>query len=272
MNENSVAHDIAPPVVDLSPLFAGCRALILEDEIGEPIRDALLVAGFEAVDLVLTGEGALKAAAANRYDILILDRVNSGMEGLEVLDRVRKRPNGLATPPDVPTLVYSLLGGEAHRIHGLIERGADDYIPKPASDDELLARIAVQLRRTRPQAEEPDWSCAPLTVEPEAKVVTINGRKLSLTTRETDILIELWRERGNPLSQSMLWDRCWIDKGWSHFPEEYANTVDQAIKRLRKSLKNQCAEIPDPYHPLVVNIWAQGFALRNLIDLEQGAA
>ena len=242
---------------NIADTFAGCRALILEDEIGAEMKAALEAAGCDHVDLVETGEAALSALKGETYDVL-------------VLDRVRRRPNGLKTDPDVPALVYSLLGGEEQRIHGLIARGADDYVPKPATSEELVARVAAQLRRRKPTMRSKGWTCAPLEVDADTKDVRCNGRLLQLTSREADILVELYKERGNPLSQSMLWDRCWIGKGWSHFPEEFANTVDQAIKRLRKSLKRQCPDIPDDFHPLVTNIWAQGFALRNLASMEGG--
>lgn len=249
-----------------SELFAEAHALVLEDEIGEEIRDALQAAGFAAVDLVTTGEDALAKMADTAYDVVLLDRINPGMEGLEVLDRIRAG-DGLATRNDTPVLVYSLLGGEDQRIHGLLARGADDYIPKPASAEELVARVAAQLRGRKPAKAKAEWSINPIAIDEQARVVSIHGDPVALTTRETDILIELHREQGNPLSQSMLWDRCWIGKGWTHMPEEFANTVDQAIKRLRRSLNKQCGAIPDAYHPLVVNIWAQGFALRNLANL-----
>ena len=250
-------------------LFADARALVLEDEIGEEIRDALDAAGFGTVDLVTTGEDAIERLAATAYDVVLLDRINPGLEGLEVLDRIRAG-EGLATPADTPVLVYSLLGGEDQRIHGLLARGADDYIPKPASPEELVARVAAQLRGRKPAKAKEEWSIYPLAIDEQARVVSIHGEPVTRTTRETDILVELHREQGNPLSQSMLWDRCWIGKGWSHIPEEYANTVDQAIKRLRRSLKKQCSAIPEAYHPLVVNIWSQGFALRNLANLAAG--
>lgn len=248
----------------IADTFADCRVLILEDEIGADLRQALLDAGFAEADLVETGEAALEALAANAYDVVVLDRINPGLEGLEVLDRIRARPNGMATAADVPALVYSLLGAEAQRIHGLIARGADDYVPKPATNEELIARVAAQLRRRGPVVRARAWTCAPLVIDPDLKTATIDGRRLALTSREADLLVELYNERGNPLSQSMLWDRCWIGKGWTHFPEEFANTVDQAIKRLRRTLLRQCPEIPEEEHPLIVNIWAQGFALRNL--------
>jgi two-component system OmpR family response regulator len=250
-------------------LFAEARALVLEDEIGEEIRDALAAAGFAAVDLVTTGEDAVAKLAEKAYDVVLLDRINPGMEGLEVLDRIRAG-DALATAADTPVLVYSLLGGEDQRIHGLLARGADDYIPKPASAEELVARVAAQLRGRKPAKAKEDWSIHPLAIDEQARVVSIHGKPIALTTRETDILVELHREQGNPLSQSMLWDRCWIGKGWTHMPEEFANTVDQAIKRLRRSLTRQCGAIPEAYHPLVVNIWSQGFALRNLANLEAG--
>ncbi len=253
---------------NIADTFTGCRALILEDEIGDEMKAALADAGCETVDLVVTGEDAVAALTNQSYDVVVLDRINPGMEGLEVLDRIRRRPNGMKTDPDVPALVYSLLGGEDQRIHGLIARGADDYVPKPATSEELVARVAAQLRRRKPTMRSKGWTSAPLEIDADTKEVRCNRRLLQLTSREADILVELYKERGNPLSQSMLWDRCWIGKGWSHFPEEFANTVDQAIKRLRKSLKRQCPDIPDDYHPLVTNIWAQGFALRNLAGLE----
>ena len=101
---------------NIADTFAGCRALILEDEIGAEMKAALEAAGCESVDLFETGDAALEALEREAYDVLVLDRINPGIEGLEVLDRVRRRPNGLKTDPDVPALVYSLLGGEDQRL------------------------------------------------------------------------------------------------------------------------------------------------------------
>lgn len=127
--------------------------------------------------------------------------------------------------------------------------------------------IAVQSQDRTPAMLTASWTCAPLQIEIASKEVRCNGRLLRLTSREADILIELYQAQGTPLSQAMLWERCWIGKGWGHAPDAFANTVDQAIKRLRKSLKRQCPDISDEYHPLVCNIWARGFALRNLAKM-----
>ncbi|ODP37778.1 winged helix-turn-helix domain-containing protein [Sphingomonas turrisvirgatae] len=171
----------------------------------------------------------------------------------------------MSTDPDMAARVYPMAGGEDRRIHALMSRNGD-YVSMPAAGQTPVARAAAP-RGGKPTMQDNDWTCAPLEIDAATREVRCNGRLLDLTGREAHIVVELYKARGTPLSQALLWERCWMGRGWSHFPEEFANTVDQAIKRLRKSLKRQCQDIPDEYHPLVVNIWAQGFALRNLAAL-----
>lgn len=144
-------------------------------------------------------------------------------------------------------------------------RPATDGVQQGAGDHFLAHAVLGDERR---HVSGTGWTCAPLTVDVESRAVRCNGRRIELTSREADIIFALYIARGHPLSQLMLWERCWIGKGWRHVPPEFANTVDQAIKRLRKSLKQQCPDIPDLCHPLVTNIWGQGFALRNLAALD----
>ena len=260
--------DLDPAVLaDFRRLFAASRALVVEDEIGPAIADSLRQAGFASVDVAETAEGALRSLADDAYDVVILDRRMPGADGMDLLTRIRDRESGLRTRADAPVLVFSMLDEGRERLKGLIA-GADDYVSKSASNEELLARIAVRYRVAGRGADD-GWTFAPLQVEEQARVVTLDGAPLRLTSREAHILCELHAERGRPLSKSMLWERCWIGAGWTYFPEQYENIVDQAIRRLRHRLEDQCGRIPAPYHPLLVNIWSQGFALRNLAGLER---
>src|SRR5690606_4571992 len=110
--------------------------------LSDHVAGQLLRAGFEAVDRVVSGEAAI-AAAVRPYDVLILDRLTGGLDGLETLKRLRAGGGPCA---DAPAMMLTALGGERQRVEGLLG-GADDYLSKPIGDEELLARVAAQLRR-----------------------------------------------------------------------------------------------------------------------------
>ena len=130
------------PFARLGPVFAGRRALLLEDDpaLADHVAERLTAAGFDAVDRFDAGEAALEAAGRAPYDILILDRLTAGMDGLEMLKRLRA---GGGTSSDAPALMLTALGGERQKVEGLLG-GADDYLAKPVGDEELVARIAAE--------------------------------------------------------------------------------------------------------------------------------
>jgi len=249
----------------LAALFAGRTVLLLEDEdvLGEQMRDTLLAAGFAEVIWVTVGDEAARLGVAARYDVLLLDRLNPGIDGLEVLRRIRESNGGSAKSP---ALFVTLLGGEHDRLAGLLG-GADDYVPKPVSNEELLARVAAQLRNSEagaPASETAPLVNGPLRVNPAARTLSFGDARIELSGRGFDMLVELLRAGGAPLTHAMLWDRCWT--GWNILPDEYVGTVNTAIRRMRQDLAKQMPAGLDEFDSIVANVWGKGFIVRDLSE------
>ena len=251
----------------LRDLFSGMTALLLEDEpaLSDHVASRLMRAGFERVDRVESGEQALAATADTPYDVLILDRLTAGPDGLETLKRIR---TGKGPSADSPALMLTALGAERQKVEGLLG-GADDYLAKPVGDEELLARIAAQLRRAgrRARANGGDVTNGPFTLSPGARTLQIRGadgarRAIDLSPLEFAIICELMTARGQPVTKTMLWDRCWV--GWNFLPDNFVNIIDARISALRRRLKDQCPEVPEPMHPLIVSARSQSLVFRDL--------
>ena len=255
------------PFAQLAEVFAGRVALLLEDEpaLSEHVAGRLLKAGFDRVDRVETGEAALEAASREPYDILILDRLTKGLDGLETLKRIRAA-DGPST--DAPVLMLTALGGERQKVEGLMG-GADDYLSKPVGDEELLARIAAQLRRASRRARPAgaDVLNGPFRLSPGARTLKLDigaggSRTIDLSPLEFAIVAELMTARGQPVTKTMLWDRCWVE--WKFLPDNFVNIIDARISALRRRLKEQCPELPDELHPLIVSARSQSLIFRDL--------
>lgn len=254
------------PFAQLSGVFAGRRALLLEDEpaLAEHVAGRLARAGFARVDRFETGEAALEAATADPYDILVLDRLTRGMDGLETLKRIRA---GGGPSSDAPVLMLTALGGERQKVEGLMG-GADDYLAKPVGDEELLARIAAQLRRAARRARPAgaDVVNGPFRLAPGARTLhfaTGSGdRLIDLSPLEFAIVSELMTARGQPVTKTMLWDRCWVE--WKFLPDNFVNIIDARISALRRRLKEQAPELPEGLHPLIVSARSQSLVFRDL--------
>lgn len=260
-------HD---PFSQLNHVFAGRRALLLEDDpaLSEHVADRLAAAGFEAVDRFDTGEAALEAAGRSPYDILILDRLTAGMDGLEMLKRLRA---GGGTSADAPALMLTALGGERQKVEGLLG-GADDYLAKPIGDEELLARIASQLRRAARRARPAGAELVngPFRLSPGARTLRFEpaggeDRLIDLSPLEFSIVAELIAARGEPVTKTMLWDRCWVE--WKFLPDNFVNVIDARISALRRRLKEQTPELGDDLHPLIVSARSQSLIFRDLSAL-----
>lgn len=260
--------DATDPYVALSRIFAGRRALLLEDDaaLADHVAGKLQRAGFETVDRAETGEAALSQANATAYDILILDRITPGMDGLSTLTAIRE---GEGPCREAPALFLTALGGERQKVEGLMA-GADDYVAKPVGDEELLARVAAQLRRARRASGETgrgDMANGPFELSPGARTLifrTPSGqlRVLDLSPLEFAIVAELFAARGQPVTKSMLWDRCWIE--WKFLPDNYVNIIDARISALRRRLREQCPELTESLHPLIVSARSQSLVFRML--------
>jgi DNA-binding response OmpR family regulator len=252
----------------MTAMFDGRRALLLEDDpdLSEHVAERLLRAGFERVDRVDRGEAALEAAAARSYDVLILDRLTAGMDGLETLKRLRAS-NGPSS--DAPALMLTALGGERQKVEGLME-GADDYLAKPIGDEELVARIAAQLRRAARRARpvNADLVNGPFRLSFGARTVKLElgdiTRTIDLSPLEFAIVCELMTARGQPVTKTMLWDRCWVE--WNFLPDNFVNIIDARISALRRRLKEQAGELGEDLHPLIVSARSQSLVFRDLSD------
>ena len=220
------------------------RILLVEDEqiIAGVVRDYLLQAGFQ-VDLAKDGFTALELAASRHPDLIILDRMIPGLDGVEVCRRLRRSTA-------VPVIMFTALGTEDDRILGL-EVGADDYITKPFSPRELVLRVRSVLRRSLQEfSPEPPVEVAGFELNPAARTVTHRRIPLSLTAREFDLLAFLLRRPNQVFSREDLIKAVW---GWD-FGD--LSTVTVHVRRLREKIED------DPRHPaLLKTVWGVGYRL-----------
>jgi DNA-binding response OmpR family regulator len=208
------------------------RVLVVDDEpkIVEVVGDYLRSAGF-SVTTAADGEGAVALARARPPDLVVLDLGLPGLDGLDVARALR------GTSP-VPIIMLTARGEEADRVLGL-ELGADDYLVKPFSPRELLARVRAVLRRTEgPQAERERFVVGDVVVDTGRRQVTVDDREVELTATEFDLLVELARQPGRVFTRAQL-------LGAIHgvAVESYERTVDAHIKNIRRKLE------PDAHRP-----------------------
>lgn len=217
------------------------RVLVVDDDptVAEVVSGYLDRAGY-AVDRAADGPAALARAAAHWPDMVVLDLMLPGMDGLEVCRRLRARG-------PVPVIMLTARGDEDDRILGL-EVGADDYVTKPFSPRELVLRVESVLRRARPAADARPLHAARLTVDPAARRATKNGAELALTIREFDLLAFFLRHPGRACSREDLMREVW---GWD-FGD--LSTVTVHVRRLRGKVED------DPARPrLIQTVWGVGY-------------
>ena len=221
--------------------------LIVDDEpsIREVVTLYLQREGF-TVDAAADGANALALATARRPDLVILDLMLPGLDGLEVYRRLHSLLN-------MPVIMLTARGAEAERIAGL-ELGADDYVVKPFSPGELVARVKAVLRRAGQLSPVIDPSAAPvvfadLRIDPRAHLVEARGRPVTLTAKEFDLLWFLASHPAQVFTRSQLLDRVW---GHDFFGD--ASTVTVHVRRLREKIER------DPSQPqLIVTVWGVGY-------------
>jgi DNA-binding response OmpR family regulator len=217
-----------------NPGTMGQRILIVEDEnaIAESVAYSLIREGFE-VRMAAKGETALGLAQEFDPELVILDLMLPDIGGLDLCRLLRQRSS-------VPIIMLTAKAEEVDRVVGL-EVGADDYVTKPFSMRELIARVRAALRRQdmlgRPQ-ERMAFSDARLAIDLDAPSVTVNGNMISLTPRELSLLRVLLLHRGRARTRQQLLDEAW---GGDEYID--ARTVDVHVRWLRKKLE------PDPEHP-----------------------
>jgi two-component system, OmpR family, response regulator ResD len=219
--------------------------LVVDDEptIAEVVSRYLERAGYRT-QVAADGVQALAAVADHRPDLVVLDLMLPGIDGLEVMRRLREQGR-----ERIATILLTAKGEESDRVVGL-RLGADDYVVKPFSPAELVARVDAVLRRvdTSPARSEP-LQCGDLTIDPAARRVHVRGQEMQLTQREFDVLLFLARHPGQVFSRNQLMDAVWQYSFYSD-----TSTVTVHIRRLRAKIELDPAQ---PRH--IETVWGVGY-------------
>jgi DNA-binding response OmpR family regulator len=203
--------------------------LVVEDEaaIRSGLCDVLAFRGYAPTG-VATGDGGLREAVSGRHALVLLDVMLPGMSGFDVCRAVRERL------PDQPILMLTARGSEDDVLEGF-RCGADDYVTKPFSVAELMARVEALLRRAGklPRAEDTLFTLAAWTIDPAARVAARGDERIELSRLELGVLALLARERGRIVSRRALLREVW---GLAHVDGIQTRTVDVHMGKLRKKL------------------------------------
>ena len=208
------------------------QVLVVDDEpkIVEVVGDYLRRAGF-SVTSAADGEAAVASARARPPDLVVLDLGLPGLDGLDVARELRRTSR-------MPIIMLTARGEETDRVLGL-ELGADDYLVKPFSPRELVARVRAVLRRTEaPQTAGERFVVGDVMVDTGRREVTVADRPVELTATEFDLLVELARQPGRVFTRAQL-----LGAVHGVVVESYERTVDAHIKNIRRKLE------PDPHRP-----------------------
>ncbi|MBA3944833.1 MAG: response regulator transcription factor [Herpetosiphonaceae bacterium] len=208
--------------------------LVVEDTdlIAEFVVSHLEAAGYQTA-VAISGEEAIDMLKTLRPALIVLDVVLDGIDGFEVCRRIRQNAfNGLATVANVPVLMLSARAAEADRLDGF-NAGVDDYLSKPFSPDELLARIQAILRRANGIGQL-TLQVGDLTIDPFQRVVRAGDTVLDLTPKEFDLLHLLASHPGQVMPRALLLERV-----WGYTQDCNTRTVDVHIQRLREKLDAQ---------------------------------
>ncbi|QIZ52436.1 response regulator transcription factor [Dickeya zeae] len=224
------------------------KILLVEDDhdIATLLRLNLQDEGYQ-ISHEVNGAHALVQLEKHVWDAVILDLMLPGVDGLEICRRIRQMTRYL------PVIIISARTSETHRVLGL-EMGADDYLPKPFSVLELVARVKALFRRQEAMGqnirmEAGSVSLHGLDIDPLAREVSLHGEPIELTPREFDLLYWFARHPGEVFSRLTLLDRVW---GYQH--EGYEHTVNTHINRLRIKIERNPAE-PE----IILTVWGKGY-------------
>ena len=226
-------------------------ALLIDDDarLGALMTEYL---GKHDIDVVVAGDGprGLAALHKNRPDIVLLDLMLPGIDGLEVCRRIRATPDNAA----LPVIMLTAKGEDVDKVVGL-EVGADDYLAKPFNPRELLARMRALLRRTAPTAAPPRLRVGQLELDFAAREVTVAGKRRVLTHHEFELLATLARAAGRVLSREQILDAL---KGHA---EAFDRSIDVHIAKIRAKLE------ADPKEPrFIKTVRGVGYVLARPSD------
>jgi DNA-binding response OmpR family regulator len=235
------------------------QILVIEDEseIARLIELHLLDAGYE---VTIAGDGlvGMKLALAKSWNLIVLDLMIPGIDGLEICRRLRQRQD------PTPILMLTAKSTELDRVLGL-ELGADDYLTKPFSVRELIARVKAILRRIdnlqvrRDQSLPQTIRAFDLTIEVDKRKVTRGSDTLHLTAKEFDLLLQFARNPGRVYSRKDLLDLVW---GYAH--EGYEHTVNSHINRLRSKIEDSPAK-----PTFILTVWGVGYKFADMEGAEE---
>lgn len=226
------------------------KILIIEDErsIAELERDYLEIDGF-MVDIEVRGDSGLKRALSEEYDLIILDLMLPNVDGFEICRKVRSKKN-------IPILMVSARKEDIDKIRGL-GIGADDYITKPFSPGELMARVKAHLSRyerlvNKDAVKNDEIKIRGLIIDKASRRVYINGKEQTLTTREFDLLTFLAENPNRVFSKDELFDKIWEMDAFGEIA-----TVTVHIRKIREKIET------DPSNPQYIEtIWGSGYRFR----------
>lgn len=227
--------------------------LVVDDEhtVREVVRRYLELDGFQ-VEEADTGPLALQRIETGQYDLIILDVMLPGLDGISI---TRKLRNPAAYAPlrlngDVPIILLTARTDEMDRLNGF-DVGADDYIPKPFSPRELVARVKAVLRRSSNSATstEKPIEYQSMSLDPRGRTVMVDGQEVGLTAKEFDLLWFLARHPRQVFSRAQLLDHVW---GYEFYGDE--STVTVHVRRLREKVE------PNPAEPVYIQtVWGVGY-------------
>lgn len=231
--------------------FMGVRILIVDDdeELSSLLTELLIREGFR-VECESDGRRGLSAALSGSFDLLVLDVMLPGIDGFEILRRVRNETR-------LPILMLTARGEDEDRIVGL-ELGADDYLPKPFNTRELVARIRAILRRLEKRDAGGRLEINGVAIDPGTREVMREGAGVEVTTFEFDILETLMRSAGRVVSRDELMEQLYGRKA-----TPFDRSVDMHISHLRKKLEGE--------KPLIVTVRGVGYQFVRSPETEAAA-
>jgi DNA-binding response OmpR family regulator len=233
----------------------GKSILIIEDnrELAQLLELHLRDLSFK-VAIAFDGVSGVAKAEANEYDLIILDLMLPGLDGLEICKRLRRKSSY------VPILMLTSKSSEMDRVIGL-ELGADDYVTKPFSIMELMARVKAIIRRVESMKNQEtkgvpeNIHAGDMVIDIEKRSVTLNANPVDVTMKEFDLLLHFAQHPGRVYTRSQLLDHVW---GYSH--EGYEHTVNSHINRLRSKIEE------DPAQPrYILTVWGVGYKFAEFI-------